>query len=220
MKLNVHPIYKLIAQGEHQTQDFKYCISDSRKIARSLVAFANSNGGRLLVGVKDNGKVIGVRSEEEYYMVDAAAKIYSKPKIEFTAQQWDVDGKTVFEVMVEPSPLRPHFAQADDGSWLAYIRKADENILANGVLLKSWKISKNPSGIHFTYDEPRRKLIEHLNLYGSITLSKFAKVAMINRQQAENILAELLTLKCIDANFGEKPVVYSLNHDFDMNGLK
>jgi len=56
MKLTVHPIYKLIAQGEHQQQDFKYCISDSRKIARSLVAFANTDGGRLLVGVKDNAK--------------------------------------------------------------------------------------------------------------------------------------------------------------------
>jgi predicted HTH transcriptional regulator len=220
MKLTVHPIYKLIAQGEHQQQDFKYCISDSRKIARSLVAFANTDGGRLLVGVKDNGKIIGVRSEEEYYMVDAAAKIYSKPKIDFSAQQWDVDGKTVFEVIIEPSQQRPHYAQIDDGSWVAFIRKNDENIFANGVLLKSWKLEKNHSGIYFQYDEPRKKLIEYLNNSGTITLSKFSKIAIISRLQAENILAELLTLECIEAHFGENPVVYSLNRDFDLNGLK
>ena len=69
MKINISPIYKLIAQGEHQQQDFKFCINDSRKIARSLVAFANTDGGRLLIGVKDNGKIIGVRSDEEYYML-------------------------------------------------------------------------------------------------------------------------------------------------------
>jgi len=220
MKLTVHPIHKLIAQGEHQTQDFKFCISDSRKIARSLVAFANSDGGRLLVGVKDNGKIIGVRSEEEYYMVDAAAKIYSNPKIEFSAQQWDVDGKTVFEVMIKPSPLRPHYAQSDDGNWIAYIRKNDENILANGVLLKLWKLEKEGQGILFSYDQPRETLINYLSKNESITLSKFSKLAMISRLQAENILAELLLLKCIEANFGDTPVAYFLNHDFEFNDSK
>lgn len=220
MKLNVNPIYKLIAQGEHQQQDFKYCISDSRKIARSLVAFANTDGGRLLIGVKDNGKIIGVSSDEEYYMAEAAAKIYSKPKIEFTTQAWDVDGKTVLEIMIEPSTLRPHYAQTEEGNWVAFIRKDDENILANGVLLKSWSLEKKPGGICFSYDEPRKKLIRYLNDNRSITLSKFSKIAQISRLHAENILAELLTMKYIYAQFGEKPVQYYLNDDIDLGFLK
>ncbi|MDA3865584.1 MAG: putative DNA binding domain-containing protein, partial [Salinivirgaceae bacterium] len=48
--ITINPLYQLIAQGEHQQQDFKFCINDSRKIAKSLVAFANTDGGRLLVG--------------------------------------------------------------------------------------------------------------------------------------------------------------------------
>ena len=62
-------IYKLIEEGEHQQQDFKFEISDARKIAKSLSAFSNTDGGRLLIGVKDNGKIAGVRSEEEIYMI-------------------------------------------------------------------------------------------------------------------------------------------------------
>lgn len=69
-------IRKLVAEGEHIHQDFKFAISDIRKIAKSLSAFANTEGGRLLVGVKDNGKIAGVRSEEEIYMVEAAASVY------------------------------------------------------------------------------------------------------------------------------------------------
>ncbi|RLD33003.1 MAG: ATP-binding protein, partial [Bacteroidetes bacterium] len=69
-------IKDLIAEGEHQRLDFKFEISDSKKIARTLAAFANTDGGRLLVGVKDNGVIAGVRSEEEYYMVEAAASMY------------------------------------------------------------------------------------------------------------------------------------------------
>ena len=61
-----HPadyIQRLISEGEHVHQDFKFEISDARKIAKSISAFANTEGGRLLVGVKDNGKIAGVRSE-------------------------------------------------------------------------------------------------------------------------------------------------------------
>ena len=50
-------ILELIEEGEHEMQDFKFSISDSRKIARSISAFANHSGGRLLVGVKDNGNI-------------------------------------------------------------------------------------------------------------------------------------------------------------------
>lgn len=49
-------IYQLIKQGEHQQQDFKFEISDARKIAKSLSAFSNTDGGRLLVGVKTMAK--------------------------------------------------------------------------------------------------------------------------------------------------------------------
>ena len=55
-------IEKLIEQGEHQHLDFKFAVNDSRKIARSLVAFANTTGGKLLIGVKDNGTIAGVRT--------------------------------------------------------------------------------------------------------------------------------------------------------------
>jgi len=143
MKLEVHPIFKLIAKGEHQTQDFKYCISDSRKIAKSLVAFANTDGGRLLIGVKDNGKIIGVRSDEEYYMVEAAAKIYSNPKIDFTTQQWNVEGKIILEVMIEPSPLKPHFAQTETGNWVSFVRKKDEKEVIKAYFLNMMNHAKN-----------------------------------------------------------------------------
>ena len=75
-------IESLIEQGESQVLDFKYNINDSKKIAKSLVAFANTNGGTLLIGVRDNGSIAGIRTDEELYMLEAAAEVYSKPKID------------------------------------------------------------------------------------------------------------------------------------------
>jgi hypothetical protein len=219
MKVTVHPLFQLIAEGEHQRQDFKYCINDSRKIARSLVAFANTDGGRLLVGVKDNGRIAGVRSEEEYYMVEAAARIYSRPAIPFEVQQWEVEGKTVLEINVEASKQRPHFAESDDKRWLAYIRKNDENILANNVLLKLWKLQNDAVGLMFTYDQPRKVLVTYLEQHGSITLSKFSRVAQISRMNAEDILAEFLKMQCIHIDLNHDPVQYLLNHSFDLTSF-
>src|SRR5690554_4769877 len=115
----------LIAEGEHQKQDFKFAITDSKKIARSLSAFANTDGGRLLVGVKDNGRVAGVESDEEYYMIEAAATMYCKPPVEFDTYIWEEDGKTVLEVSVLKSKEKPHKAPTKDGDFKVYVRVND-----------------------------------------------------------------------------------------------
>jgi predicted HTH transcriptional regulator len=56
---------KLILQGEGATLDFKKTITSNEKIAKSLVAFANNKGGKLLIGVADDGTIKGVKSEDE-----------------------------------------------------------------------------------------------------------------------------------------------------------
>ena len=61
-------VLRMIAEGEHQQQDFKLRVDDAAKIAKTLCAFANSQGGRLLIGVRDSGEVAGCRVEEEFHM--------------------------------------------------------------------------------------------------------------------------------------------------------
>jgi predicted HTH transcriptional regulator len=142
-----HPIEALIAQGEHQQLDFKFEVSDSKKIARTLSAFANTDGGRLLIGVKDNGNIAGVRSEEEYYMIEAASAMYTRPNVPFTATRWELNGKTVLEVYIAPGARKPYTAPDKDDKYKAYIRVADENKLANEVLLFSWKKMERVNGL-------------------------------------------------------------------------
>lgn len=81
MKVNRNHILQLVTEGEHVHQDFKFAITDACKIARSLSAFSNTEGGRLLVGVKDNGKIAGIRSAEEIYMIEVAATRYCRPSV-------------------------------------------------------------------------------------------------------------------------------------------
>lgn len=213
-------LYKLIEEGEHQQQDFKYCINDSKKIAKSLVAFANTDGGRLLIGVKDNGKIAGISSDEEFYMVEAAAKIYSRPAIDFTTKQWQAEGKTVLEIVIDPSGNRPHFAKDENGKWLAYIRIDDENVLAHKIQIEVWKKQKSPKGICFSYSDDERFLIEYLQQNESISFSKFMRLAQITRKKAEEILSNFVIIDVIRMHTTNEGTTFSLNNDFDKNELQ
>ncbi|SHI45958.1 Putative DNA-binding domain-containing protein [Tangfeifania diversioriginum] len=212
-------LHKLIEEGEHQQQDFKYCINDSKKIAKSLVAFANTDGGRLLIGVKDNGKIVGISTDEEFYMVEAAAKIYSNPPINFSTKQWNSEGKTVLEISIEPSIEKPHYAKDQSGKWLAYIRKNDENILAHKIQLVVWNKQNSPKGICFTYSDDEKFLIQYLQENERITFSKFMRLAQISRHKAQEILSNFIIMDIIRLNTTHEGTYFFLNTDFDKNEL-
>ena len=135
-------IQNLILEGEHQMLDFKFEISDSRRIARSLAAFANTDGGRLLVGVKDNGAIAGVRSDEEIHMIQAAAEMYCQPQVEYTTEEWEINGKTVLEVIIPKDKHHKHKAPDNQGNYKIFVRVKDENLVADSVLIKVWKSDK------------------------------------------------------------------------------
>lgn len=213
-------LYKLIEEGEHQQQDFKYCINDSKKIARSLVAFANTEGGRLLIGVKDNGKVAGIRTEEEYYMVESAAKIFSNPPVSFTTKEWHSDGKTVLEIYVAPSDKKPHFAKDETGKWLAYIRIKDENVLAHKIHLVTWQKLNSPRGIYFTYSEDEKFLVDYLQKNSSITFSRFIRQAHISRKRAEDILSNFIIMNIIKMETTREGTTFEINSDADKAELE
>lgn len=208
---------KLIAEGENQQLDFKYCVSDSRKIARTLSAFANSDGGRILIGVRDNGNIAGIKSDEEIYMVDTAAQLFCRPEITFTIKQHVTEGKTIVEVVVIKGNKRPYQAKDENGKWLSYFRHHDQNLIANRVLLQVWRKEEKRSGVLVKFGKVENSLMDYLGKNGSITLSRFRKIARISSYKAESILANLIIFKVLIMNASEKGFSYELNPTEPMN---
>ncbi len=206
-------IKDLIREGEHQQLDFKFEISDSRKIARSLVAFANTDGGVLLVGVKDNGAIAGVRSDEEFFMVEAAASMYCRPEISFSTREWHVDGKLVLEIRVDKSPSRPHSAPDKDGHWKVFVRVQDQNLLANKVLLQVWKHRKSGKSVNIRYRDQEAILMHLLKENGQVSLSQFCRHAGIPAYIAEKILVNFILLDIIKMDITEKQTYYRLSEN-------
>ncbi len=196
-------IKNLILQGEHQQQDFKFQVNDSRKIARTLVAFANTDGGKLLIGVKDNGVIAGIRTEEEYYMIEAAASMYCKPEMDFASRHWNIDGKRILEVDVARAQAKPVYARTDNGKWMAWVRVGDQNILADTIMIKLWKRQKSPRGTVIRYSENEKFLLDYLSTHPTTTLRKYCRLSGLPRHLAENVIVDLMAAGLVEMGQNE-----------------
>ncbi len=206
---------QLIKEGEHQKQDFKFAISDSKKIARTLVAFANTDGGRLLIGVKDNGKIAGVRSDEEYYMIEAAANMYCKPEVEVVSLEHQIEGKKVLEIIVQPSKNPLHAAPNPDNQYRVYKRAADQNLLVNEIYVEAMKKRSRQNGKPFKLSKPVSMLIDHLQTHDEATIGEFRTLAHLRFFTAKRILIDLVAMKVLTMRFTEHEVYYSLSTELE-----
>ncbi|NRF37836.1 MULTISPECIES: helix-turn-helix domain-containing protein [Pedobacter] len=198
-------IRKLILQGEGTTLDFKKTITNNEKIAKSLVAFANNKGGQLLIGVADDGSIKGVKSEdEERYMITKSAHQFCKPAIEPDFEEIYVDDKLVLVVKIAESDTKPHYALDENKKWWVYYRVKDKSILASKIIVDVIKKSGKTEGELITYTEQEKKLFEHLNQEGRITLKQFSKLTRSSYRQAQKILVSLILSGVLKPNTSEK----------------
>lgn len=191
-----HYIQDLILEGEHEHQDFKYQITDARKIARSIAAFANNSGGHLLIGVKDNGNIAGVRSEEEIYMIETAAQMYCRPEQKVAFKVFNVNGKSVVKADIAEADEKPVEAPDDNGNWHVYFRVADENVLASRLhehIMKNATASDEEQEDNGTivYSEREQLLLNYLDTHGGITIEGYMKLAHISEETAMQTVVTL-----------------------------
>lgn len=193
-------IASLIEEGEHEHQDFKFAVSDARKIARSLSAFANNDGGRLLIGVKDNGVIAGVRNEEDIYVVEQAAEMYCVPSQQLRVTAFKTDGgHTVMRVEIDRAPTRPVQVRETGGELKAYYRVRDENIAAPQLLVRAWRRAAEPAGgAIISLDGHSRTLLTLAAADGGVRIEDFMVSAHASRTMAEEIAVSLYSMGLID----------------------
>ena len=208
--MNKMNVKKLIFEGEGVTLDFKKTITSCEKIARTMVAFANNKGGRLLIGVADDGTINGVKSEdEERYMITKAAQFYAKPALEPVFEEVYVDDKLVLVVDTPRSPVKPHFALAEDGKWWVYVRVKDKSVLASKIVVDVLKRSADKEGVLIEYSSNEKTLLEYLDKAPGITIKECCKLLKIGRKRAQRLLVDLILSGIIRINTTEKEEFYS-----------
>lgn len=129
-------IKELLKKEENSQLDFKQNISNIFKIAKTMVAFANSKGGKIAIGINDKKKIIGIDPEEELYMIKKAAEESCIPPVLFESQVFEVDylddekleeERYILIIKVPKSNLR-HLVISKDQKQIRYIRVGDQNV--------------------------------------------------------------------------------------------
>jgi predicted HTH transcriptional regulator len=205
-------IHNLILQGENQHLDFKYEISDAKKIARTFAAFANTNGGTLLIGVKDNGNISGIRTDEEAYMAEAAAHIYCKPPVNFTIIPHSINEKRILEVKIPESSNKPHSAPWKNDLWQIFVRVGDQNFIAPKVLTEVWKLKYKKDKLLVRYNDFEEKLFILMRSKPEITISDFIGNCNVKPYLAIKILANLIAIDLIVLRITENETFFRLQY--------
>lgn len=125
-----------ILAGESKNIEFKEDLPEkSIKYMKSVIAFANSSGGKIIFGIADKTReVIGLDSKDVFKLMDAIANAVSdscEPAIIPDISLQTIDGKTVIVVEVSTGRQRPYYIKSLGKEAGVYVRVAGTTRLAD-----------------------------------------------------------------------------------------
>lgn len=203
-------LLRRIANGEGEQLDFKYRIDDQKKIARTLSAFANTTGGSLLIGVKDNGKLSGVDPEEEFHMIQGAADLYCKPAITFDSKIWQEGHHLILEIIVEPANDR-YKSISDDGTWRFFYRLNDHTIQGNKILDKVWHYKSTGMDRPESFSNDELSLLSIIRDQGPVSISKIYRQCDLKMGKVDKFISALIHWGVIDVLMEQEGIRYKLS---------
>jgi predicted HTH transcriptional regulator len=193
-EMNVKELKNLVRQGEGTSLEFKLKATHPEKIVREIVAFANSKGGKLLLGVGDDKTIPGLKfvDEEEYILVRAIER-NCFPPINYDLERIAItDERDVLVFTIPKSQKKPHFVQLEnEESKKAYVRVNDRSVQASREVKQILR-RENEDGIKFTYGDKEKILMTYLSENKKITIEKFAEIAQIHPKSASHTLVLLV----------------------------
>lgn len=215
--MNLQELTQLVSLGEGRQLEFKRRVPRAERIAKELIAMANTDGGRLLLGVDDDGSVVGVRdAEEEEFALRQALIAHCDPPIPFSTERIPITHRRdVIVVSVPSSGTKPHYLAhiGENGSRTAYVRVRDMSVEASKEAVRLMKNAGEAENVLFEFGEKEQMLMRYLDKYGRITVSQFAKLANIPARAASHTLVLLTRADVLRLHAGERSDYFTLAYE-------
>ncbi|UOQ51938.1 AlbA family DNA-binding domain-containing protein [Hymenobacter cellulosivorans] len=204
-------LQELIRHGEGERLEFKKKTTHPTRISRTLASLANTHGGRVLVGVDDDGRIVGVRdAEEEMYVLRLAAEQYIDPPIPLNFKEVEEEGRTVVIVTVRESTHKPHRAQVAEGDWRGYVRVRDESVQTSGLTEKVLERQQPQQFEKLPLNRHELAVLDYLRKHPRITLAQYMKLGNLGKRRAYQTLIKLTLHGYIRHHDKEKEPYYTL----------
>jgi len=216
-------VKQLIEEGEGFEIEFKRKVSTPEKIARALIAFANTKGGHILFGVDDDGSIVGVESEKsEVEMIRHAGLFYCSPEIEPAIDIVAFDGEDVIVAYVAESERKPHYFIGSNGNGNSndeeetkvFIRVNDKTVMASREVVRILRDERpDAPPMHYEIGENEKRLFGYLNANERITAKEFSHLVNISEERASRILTSLVRAGVIRIHTLERSDYFTLAYN-------
>ena len=203
-------INEILSKGKGDRLEFITQIGDWHEIARILVAFANSDGGKLLIGVKDNGKIVGVSPAEMIETINEISNSYCKSPVEFLSKTWEVKHHLVLEIDV-PKSKDKHRALDKEKSWRFFIRSGNQIFPGNKILETVWNLEKFGSKELELGEVAGKDILKIVEELQPVTLSQIYKTSEKMRSDVDKSLSMLVFKKQVIMKTTGNGTFYSLS---------
>lgn len=211
----------MLEEGEGFELEFKRRVPSPKKIAKTLIAFANTRGGIILFGVDDDKSIVGIGSEkEEIELIQTAGTYYCDPPIQPTIDIVPYKGKDVLVVTVAESTQKPHalFVDGDEEETTSgthvYIRVNDKTVEASKEVVKILE-AENPDAppLRIAIGDAERRLFAYLDEHERITVQQFAQLVNVSKRRASRSLIQLVRAGLVRLHTNEKEDYYTKAFD-------
>ncbi|MEP2772723.1 MAG: ATP-binding protein [Fulvivirga sp.] len=204
---------RLIRQGESQQIEFKRKIKYPEKVIKELVAFANSDGGWLFIGVSDNGDIAGVKyPEDEIFALNQAIDKYCRPALPKDIQTIKLtESLSIVVYHIPSSDRKPHHIHYD-GKKQVFVRSEDKSIKASKQLTEIIERRRKKKSITFNFGDKEKWLMDYLDRNKSITLAEFKTKNKLSTHMASRGLILMVLANVLDIKPSDKEDVYVLKN--------
>lgn len=152
-------LLSLISQGENQSLEFKSAQAHANSLAKEMVAFANTSGGTILLGVEDDGSISGLPDDKNYEeWVSNIARNNVIPALSLGIQQQLIDSHSVLYIEVPKGPEKPY--QTQQNQFLTRVGSTNR-IATQGELMRMFQQS---GMFHFDQVAVPKTSINDLNM--------------------------------------------------------
>lgn len=210
-----HDLKRLVRKGEGQTLEFKLKTTHPEKIVKEIVAFANTDGGVLLLGIRDDQTIKGLKfPQEDEYVMNKAIEEYCYPPINYQLEKIPVEGnREILAYTIPASDKGPHRVVEGDkpNQGKVYVRVDHESIIAGKEMREILKGRRKKRDVRFQYGKKEQILMQYLDLHHKITVQQFAETAQITRKVASRTLILLVLAKVLQ--------IYPQAHKEDSFGM-
>lgn len=215
--MDIQGVRRWVAKGESEKIEFKRKVAHPEKIVKELVAFANTSGGYLFIGVNDDGTIPGVKfPEDEMFALDRAIDKYCRPNMSISSEIVPLsEKKAVVVYTVNEGHKKPYYLLEDlpEKKKVTFVRSADKSIQASKEVREIIRRRQRNKDMRFNFGEKERLLMGYLDKNSAITLPTFRQIAQLNQYQASKTLIILVLANVLSIEPDDKGDIYRLKNN-------